>query len=532
MKSLRRSTQFYLLALFVGGALIAFSSNLNNYFLSDDFAQIGKILGGDFSVTWGQEYGGFFRPLFIFSYIVDSRFWGAHPFGYHLTNVILHGVNSWLVFRLGRALFSDVRVRIGNRVSLAAAVLFLFHPSHTEAVSWISGRADLIATLFVLLSLWAYLAFAKQRHTLLLMAALLSFSLALLAKESAICLPFIVLVFGFSFNRNNPKFLLKSFASFAAVLVAFVGLRAYFIGAVVGGYGASQHLNFSPRWIRDRLLEASIRSVLPTLPASWSLFLFKPLQSPLFYLIVLVSAGMMTIAIVVRRKRYDATQRKTQNSFVLTLVVSFLISLLPVISLRLSLYETLGERFLYLPTVFSVLVVAYLSVIWIRDRRVWLLILIGAMGFYSLSLYRTTRLWRESSQLVFTLKNELVASASNDRVVILNAPDNLRGVPVFHNGLPEALQFFQKEKSIKQVDIISFQSLHAANDQMELKSADNETTLRANDAFDRFDRIKGTDCLDASSAQFDSLQLRTKPCSVLTDVFFFSSGKMNRLVQD
>src|SRR6266404_882251 len=370
MKSLRRPTQFYLPGLFVIGALIAFSINLNNYFLSDDFAQIGKILGGDFSVTWGQEYGGFFRPLFILSYIVDSRLWGAHPFGYHLTNVILHGANSFLVFRLGRALFSDVEAGIGNKVSLAAAVLFLFHPSHTEAVSWISGRADLIATFFVFLSLWAYLAYAKQRHTLLLIASLLSFSLALLAKESAICLPFIVLVFSLrnATDGKTRKESLKSFASFAVVLIAFAALRAYFIGAVVGGYGASQHLNFSPGWIRDRLLEASIRSVLPTLPANWSLFLFKPLQSPLFYLIVLVSVGLITIAIVARSKWYDAIQRKTQNRLLLTLVVSFLVSLLPVISLRLSLYETFGERFLYLPTVFSVLVVAYLSVIWIRDR--------------------------------------------------------------------------------------------------------------------------------------------------------------------
>ncbi len=533
MKSLRRPTQFYLPGLFVIGALIAFSINLNNYFLSDDFAQIGKILGGDFSVTWGQEYGGFFRPLFILSYIVDSRLWGAHPFGYHLTNVILHGANSFLVFRLGRALFSDVETGIGNKVSLAAAVLFLFHPSHTEAVSWISGRADLIATLFVFLSLWAYLAYAKQRHTLLLITSLLSFSLALLAKESAICLPFIVLVFSLrNATDGTSKESLKSFASFAVVLVAFAALRAYFIGAVVGGYGASQHLNFSPGWIRDRLLEASIRSVLPTLPANWSLFLFKPLQSPLFYLIVLVSVGLITIAIVARSKWYDAIQRKTQNRLLLTLVVSFLVSLLPVISLRLSLYETFGERFLYLPTVFSVLVVAYLSVIWIRDRRVWLLILIGATGFYSISLYRTTRVWREASQLAFTSKNDLVASTKNNRVLILNAPDNLRGVPVFHNGLPEALQFFQKEKSINQVDIVSFQSLHTANDQMELKFADDEITLRASNPFDRFDRIKSSDCLDATSAPSNSLQLRLKPCSVPTDTFYFNSGRIKKFSQD
>ena len=140
-------------------------------------------------------------------------------------------------------------------------------------------------------------------------------------------------------------------------------------------------------------------------------------------------------------------------------------------------------------------------------------------------------IWK-ASQLVFALKNDLAASASNDRVLILNAPDNLRGVPLFHNGLPEALQFFQKEKSIKQVDIVSFQSLHAANDPIELNSAGDQLTLRASEAVDRFDRINGTDCLDATSVQSNSLRLQWKPCSAPTDVFFFSSGKMNRFTRN
>src|SRR5205807_7134695 len=185
---------------------------------------------------------GCFRPLFIWSYVIDCRLWGAHPLSYQLASEVLRGANSVLVFRLGRALFSDGEAGIGNRLSLAAAVLFLFHPSHTEAVSWISGRADLIATSFVLVSLWSYLAYEKHRRTLLLIVSLLSFWLALLAKESAICLPFIMLVL--SFRNATPgktrTVLLNSFSSFAGVLVAFIALLVYFIGACVGGYVASQ----------------------------------------------------------------------------------------------------------------------------------------------------------------------------------------------------------------------------------------------------------------------------------------------------
>src|SRR5882762_876789 len=99
-----RSSQLYLLGLFLLAAFIAFSLNINSYFLSDDFVQIGKVLHGDFSVSWGQEHGGFFRPLFIWSYVIDSRIWGTRPFGYHLTNVFLHGLNAFLVFKLASRL--------------------------------------------------------------------------------------------------------------------------------------------------------------------------------------------------------------------------------------------------------------------------------------------------------------------------------------------------------------------------------------------------------------------------------------------
>src|ERR1700739_3994431 len=95
-----RALQLYLLGGFLLAGFIAFSPNLNSYFLSDDFVQIGKVLRGDFSVVWGKEYGGFFRPLFISSYVIDGRIWGGRPFGYHLTNLILHALNAFLVFNL------------------------------------------------------------------------------------------------------------------------------------------------------------------------------------------------------------------------------------------------------------------------------------------------------------------------------------------------------------------------------------------------------------------------------------------------
>jgi 4-amino-4-deoxy-L-arabinose transferase-like glycosyltransferase len=532
MKSLRLPAQLYLLGLFLVAALLAFSINLNNYFLSDDFAQIGRVLSGDFSVTWGLEHGGFFRPLFIWSYVIDSRIWGTHPFGYHLTNVILHALNSFLVFRLGRKLFCDLEPATRNRIAAGAAALFLLHPSHTEAVVWISGRADLFATFFVLSSLLSYLAFANKSRKSYLVLSLACFALALLAKESAVCLPFLVLVIGVSSKRargRNTNRFLGTVALFVSILIVFIMIRAFFIGSVVGGYGVTQHLNFSPGWIRDRLLEASIRSLLPTLPSAWSFFLFKPLQSPLFFLIVIVVCGLITAAVVFRRKWYDALERKAQNRWLVMLAALFLVSLLPVINLRLNLYQTLGERFLYLPTVFSCLLAAYVSLALVRNQKVWRLILIGILGFYSWNLYRTNRDWQEAARLSHDIQSELIAVAFQDRLVVLNVPDNLRGVPIFHNGLPEALQFFQNQKSIKRIDIVAFQNLLATVDRIDLVSDRETISLRTRNVFDTFDRVNSAECLEIGSQSSTALQLRRQPCLSTADVFFFSSGKINKL---
>jgi hypothetical protein len=164
---MRSRRQVIILGLFLLGGFVAFSNIINSYFLSDDFAQIGKILSGDLSVVWGKAHGGFFRPLFILSYLIDIKIWGARPLGFHLTNVVLHSLNAFLTFILSLRMVESLKLTAGTKraIAIGAGALFLLHPSHTEAVSWISGRADLIATFFCLASLLSYLAYARTRRT-------------------------------------------------------------------------------------------------------------------------------------------------------------------------------------------------------------------------------------------------------------------------------------------------------------------------------------------------------------------------------
>lgn len=532
---MRSFRQFVILGLFLLAGFLAFANIINSYFLSDDFAQIGKVLAGDLSVVWGKAHGGFFRPLFIFSYLIDSKIWGARPLGFHLTNIIFHSLNAFLTFKLTGRMIEGLTLTTESKkaVSIGAGALFLLHPSHTEAVSWISGRADLIATFFCLASLLCFVAYARGKRFSQIALSLLCFALALLAKESAICLPFLVAVTGVFMGHTGKDWkdrrqFIAVIALYFSLLLIFIAIRSVFIGSWVGGYGVSQHLNFSPGWLRDRLLEASVRSVLPTLPRGLSRFLFKPLQSAVFILFSLACAGFVSALMVLRRRRFGPDKRREQNRFLLVLGALFLLSLLPAINLRLSLYQTLGERFLYLPSVFSCLLMAYLLAILLRSHRLSLLAMICILSFYSVRLHQTNRLWGEAAELSRSIKDELADSATRDRLVVLNAPDNLRGVPVFHNGLPEALAYFQDRKRINLVEIVAFQNLQSVADEVEVTRGRETLTIRLLNNSDGFARIEGSECFETAGQSKTSLELHAKPCAVDVDKFFFNKGRMTK----
>jgi hypothetical protein len=525
-----------ILGLFLLGGFVAYSNILTSYFVSDDFAQIGKILGGDLSVVWGKAHGGFFRPLFILSYLIDIRIWGASPFGFHLTNVVLHSLNAFLTFILSLRMVENLKLtaRTKRAISIGAGALFLLHPSHTEAVSWISGRADLIATLFCLASLLFYLAYVRSKRAAHLALSLFCFALALLAKESAICLPLLVVGVGIFAGHarqdgQNRRHFLTCVTLYVSILLVFVAVRSLFIGSLVGGYGVGQHLNFSPPWLRDRLLEASVRSILPSLPSQLSRFLFRPLQSLVFILFSLVCTGLIAAAIILRRRWYGHAERSEQNRFLIVLVILFLFSLLPVINLRLTLYQTLGERFLYLPSVFSCLLMAYLAAILLRKPAWWLSILICILSFYSVRLYQTNQTWREAAALSRSIKDDLNDSSTRDHLLIINAPDNLRGVPVFHNGLPEALRYFQDRRPAKQVEIVAFQDLQSVDDEVEITRRPETVTIHPVNDNDNFARVEPGECLEVLVQSKTSLTLHAKPCAADADLFFFDKGRMIRL---
>lgn len=101
-----------------------------------------------------------FRPLCTLSFRLNYTLHGLRPWGYHLLNVILHGIVTAIFTAFSRPLLG------GGLWSLLAGLLFASHPIHTEAVAGVVGRADVGAALFFLLSLLCYGRHCELRQEL------------------------------------------------------------------------------------------------------------------------------------------------------------------------------------------------------------------------------------------------------------------------------------------------------------------------------------------------------------------------------
>ena len=528
------------LILYFAAGLAAYSNVVNSFFLSDDFELVGGALEGTLPFTWGREHGGFFRPVFILSFYLDGAVWGSRPVGFHLTNLALHASNAFLVFLLTHALLRagrpETERRRPARVAFVAGLIFLLHPSHTEAVTWVSGRVDLLAAFFFLLSAVAYVSRAGGGKTGVSVFALASFALALLAKESAAFLPlavFVVAVYlgGGVGRARRLKRGLKEAAPFFALLGVYVAARAFVLGELVGGYGAAQHLNFTHSVVASQLLRFSLRAVLPAYVLRGLPFLESRALSP-----VLIASGAVAVlaaAALLRRGKTRAALKglARRHAFVWLSVLLFACALLPVINLRINVFDTQGERFLYLPSAFYASAVAYLFARAPgRRARLRAAALACVLAFYAAGLWVTNRTWAEASLLSRSIAGELAAQATRDSVLLLNAPDNLRGAYVYRNGLERSLISSPKAKTLRRAHVVAWAGLRTRLERFEPDVEGGTYLLRPSSGATKFERAGATPgCAREVSVSVDVLRISLEECAEAFDVFYFSEGKIRRV---
>jgi Flp pilus assembly protein TadD len=130
---------------------------------------------------------GNYQPIRTLSYAIDYALWGLNPFGFQLTNVLLHALTVMGVFFLLRRLLS-------NNAALWSALIFAVLPIHVESVAWMSSRKDVLSLAFFLLAILLYEESSSRKSTALYAASLIAAALALLSKLTAVTIPFCILL--------------------------------------------------------------------------------------------------------------------------------------------------------------------------------------------------------------------------------------------------------------------------------------------------------------------------------------------------
>ena len=207
------------------------------YFQADDFAfvrlfhalspgEFGRLFYSDPTpAIWGESLREL-RPFVSLAYRLDFAVWGLNAFGFHLTNVLLHVLNCWLVLLLARRMLPPVA-----GASWLATALFAVAPCHAEAVSWINGRTDLVAAGFYLGSCLLFVLFSMGGNAGHYGASLACFAAGLFAKESLFTLPLLLTVYCMLY-RPRPR--LVMLAPFWILVGGSMLLRRLLFGGVLG----------------------------------------------------------------------------------------------------------------------------------------------------------------------------------------------------------------------------------------------------------------------------------------------------------
>jgi hypothetical protein len=454
-------------ALMVVATVAVYWPALGASFLGDDFMILHRLRAlahpTDVIRFFRGEFFEYYRPLGFVSHAIDWAIAGQNPRQFHLTNLLIHIVNTILVLLIGRAL--SPRPLAG----LLAAALFALHPSNNEAVVWMSARFDLLATCFALAALYCMM---RGRLVGQVFAPVLFFC-ALLSKESAVALPIAAAGWSTFRLRASTRRTVLSLVPWLVALAAYSALRRVGggISAVGGASRAPKLVAFliclaivvmlsSERWlqVRDWLkarktqcgvaMFAAIAALMvlavfsqgrlgalareklavagfatfylasPVLGAGESIFI-DPTAPPAWIVGVMALIGIASAILVLWALLDD-----DRYWFFGTLLMA---TLLPISAL------TEGKRYLYLPSIaMSLIVATFVAELRGRGRRLAFAIVAAALAVSAVQIVVRVQDWRwagrmtaEGAQLV---DSTLAPACGSGHVVFLTSPVGMRGV--------------------------------------------------------------------------------------------------------
>jgi hypothetical protein len=393
--------------------ILIFWPTLNVGFVSDDYLYHSafNFSIGDFLAKAALMHGGelsipeFFRPVGIISLRFDFLLWGDDPIGFHLTNLLIHSFNALLLFFIMR------RFGLKQTGSAAAALLFALYPLNSEPVAWVSGRFDLLAFTFTLLTIHLWVLSRMKNDLRWMIPTFIFFFMGILSKENAasgiLLLPIIDTIINIKTKKEwgtGTGWLWQWYVVFAALVIVIIGFRLWYFGDI-GGYADETN--------RATYLSVPVSTLMHNLFASDLKMLFSPVSRILwptwnvaFKFIMFAIGIFFWVGLAISLYKSAEKARKTDEidlAIIIGGIFWMIIMTLPVLPIG-GVQDSLNcSRFLYLPLAGLAIWAGIAVDSGLRAgpilKNITTALIILVLTISSLTLHRNDQTWLEAGRI-------------------------------------------------------------------------------------------------------------------------------------
>lgn len=397
--------------LVYSGALSCGFINLDDPFYITNNQLIKHLDLSSLLKIFTEAHLGAWLPLTYLSFAVDYHFWGNDPFGYHLTNNLLHAANASLVVLLADRIVKCIPVvwiegRYQYPVTLLlAGLLWGIHPLRVESVAWAAERKDVLNGIFTLAAVIAYLTYARRKTAVKgptlspYLLAVAFFILSLLAKQVSVTLPVILLLLDWyplgRLAKGEVRALLLEKAPFFAISLLVTVVTIYFAAAE----NTLVPVSDMPLYVRALVSGNAIIEYcrLTLFPVGVSPYFVLPKPLPYGYLVKTVIAVAITCLLLRSAPRRPAAA---------VTWFSFIILLAPVLAFVQAGDDiAMAARYTYLAAIPPAIASARLVPMMVgkmlaQGRRLLVSALFGAVAVYlgcvAVLTVRLVRVWQDT----------------------------------------------------------------------------------------------------------------------------------------
>lgn len=456
-----------LLTLVLYGSSIGFDYTLDdtlmitgNEYTKKGFDGIKEIFVSDaFTGFFGNESslvaGGRYRPFTHFMFAVEKEIFGFNPH-------IGHALNVFFYLLLLMSLFAFLKKILPERAEhkkwyqslpFIITLLFAAHPLHTEVISNIKGRDEIVAMLGAILSMHLLIIWLEKKKIYYLILSAVLFFIALLSKENVItCLgvfPFIL--WFFTSAKRKDYFITIAVLSIPSII--FIYIRSQIVGGVLS-------TSISPELLNNPFIHSTKTEEIATVIFTWLLY-FKliifphPLthdyypkqiaitnfEDPLVWIAVILVLASIFLAIKGLKKK------KIWSFAIILFWASFSISS----NLLFNIGTFMNERFMFVPLLGFTFILAYYLLKNTGKNNISTYILIAILGLYSIKTISRSFAWKNNFTLfmtdVKTSKNSAKVNVSAAELLLQNAeaePNIIKR----NNIISEAISYLNRAQEI------------------------------------------------------------------------------------